>query len=146
MKLPAAKYDKYFSKPSISLSTTIRSVSNDNAIQDGEPVRAYTYQNTGQDGSIFTIEMYPVNQPEVIKVNVPKNNQDQYHVYYGGNLSNVREFDASLVIQLGNEKEEHVIENTSVVHINADNANEDIVFKTVNKPVLFQNFQYSPPT
>lgn len=144
--MSAAKYDKYFSKPSTSVSTIIRSVGNDDTTQDGEPVRAYTYQNTGQDGGIFTIEMYSVTRPGLIKVNVPKNNQDQYHVYYGGNLSNVREFDASVMIQLGKEKEEHVIENTSVVHINADNANEDILFQTVNKPVLFQNFQYSPPT
>ena len=142
--MPAAKYDKYFTKPSFAESTTLRSGASDSAEQTGDPLQVFTYQNVAEDGSLFKIEMYPVTQPETIKVNVPKNDQDQYHVYYGGNLRNVREFGASVTIQLGKEKEEHVIENTSVVHNNVDNANETIVFERVTEPVLFQNFQYSP--
>ena len=69
---------------------------------------------------------------------------DEFLCFLGGNLENMFDFDATIELYMGEEKELHLIERPTVVYIPAGLVHTPLTFKRVAKPVLFQPVPLTP--
>ena len=69
---------------------------------------------------------------------------DEFLCFLGGNLDNMFDFDATIELCMGEEKELYLIEQPTVVYIPAGLVHTPLTFKRVEKPVLFQPIPLTP--
>lgn len=139
MKLKKLKYDKYFKKPSLQIVPVGMQDSDNKNLTKSKNIQALIYKNKAEDGSSFEIDLYVITQPTKIPIPALLANEDLYQIFFGGDLRNVREFDAEADIWLGKENEKHTVNSTSIIHLTKELARDQIHFKKVNKPIIFKN-------
>ena len=64
---------------------------------------------------------------------------DQCAHFYGGDPSNVEEFDAEVWFYLGEEGEKQVITKPTIVYIPKGMIHCPLTYKRIDKPIIFQN-------
>lgn len=69
---------------------------------------------------------------------------DEILFILGGNPANLFEFDAEIEIYLGEEREKHIIENTSLVYVPKGLPHGPIIIKRVNKPFIWGHILFAP--
>jgi hypothetical protein len=71
---------------------------------------------------------------------------DEYLFFLGGNPANLLDFGAEVELTLGagKDKEVHTITSTSVVYVPKGLAHLPMVFKKVDKPILFGHLLMAP--
>lgn len=69
---------------------------------------------------------------------------DEYLFFFGGNMANIKEFDAEVELCLGDEEEKHIITRPAVVYIPRGFRHCPLNFKIVNKPIMFMDISISP--
>ena len=69
---------------------------------------------------------------------------DEFLCFLGGDLKNMFDFDATIELHMGEEKELYLIERPTVVYIPAGLVHTPLTFKRVDKPVLFQPIPLTP--
>lgn len=62
---------------------------------------------------------------------------DEWLIFLGTNFMNMSEFDAVIELSMGEEEEQHLITQPTVVYIPAGLVHGPLNFAVVNKPVLF---------
>ena len=60
----------------------------------------------------------------------------EFFCFIGGNLENIREFDAEIEVYMGEEGEKNIVNSTSIVHIPPGVFHGPINFKRVDKPII----------
>ncbi len=63
---------------------------------------------------------------------------DEFLCFLGGNLKDMFEFDATIELSMGEEREVCLIERPTIVHVPAGLIHTPLTFKRVDKPILFQ--------
>ncbi len=72
------------------------------------------------------------------KAEIPhKHDTDQLLLFIGGNPQDVLDFGAVIEFYLGEEREKHIIDKTSVISIPAGLLHLPLIFKKVTKPIVF---------
>jgi len=69
---------------------------------------------------------------------------DEVWCFLGGDQSNIRDFGAEVELYLGEEGEKHIITYTCVVEIPRGLVHCPLIFKRVDRPILFVNFPLAP--
>ncbi|MFC1920165.1 hypothetical protein ACFLYQ_00390 [Chloroflexota bacterium] len=69
---------------------------------------------------------------------------NQYLCFFGGNLENMFDFDATIELSLGKEQKKHLIEKATVVFIPKGMHHCPLNFKRIDKPVLFHPIALTP--
>ena len=121
--MTANKYGKYFIKEPLSMgrfATNLR----------------YSSEFPNTD---FTIRWHYITGPHVMENEPHAHDFDQFSLFMGGNPMDIREFDAEVEVFLGKEGEKHVINATTILYIPKGLIHCPLVFKTVNKPIMFMN-------
>ncbi len=69
---------------------------------------------------------------------------DELFFIFGSNPLNYFEFDAEIEISLGEEREKHIINSTSIVYIPKGLVHAPIAIKKVNKPIQWMHILFTP--
>ncbi len=69
---------------------------------------------------------------------------NQFLCFFGGNLENMFDFDATIELYLGKEQTLHLIEKATVVFIPKGMHHCPLNFKRIGKPVLFHPIALTP--
>jgi hypothetical protein len=69
---------------------------------------------------------------------------DEVWIFMGSDMTNARDFDAEIEVYLGEEGEKYVIKRPTVLEIPRGLVHCPLIFKKVNKPVLFVNLPLTP--
>lgn len=69
---------------------------------------------------------------------------DQCVHFYGGNPSNVGEFDAEVEFSLGAEGEKQIITKPTTVYIPKGMIHCPLTYTRIGKPIIFQNICFTP--
>jgi len=104
------------------------------------PLEGYTweslYAHEGQINADCTISLHYIT--ETFEEGPPhKHNAQQVMAFVGGDMKNIRDFDAEIEIVLGEEMEVQTITSPSVVTIPAGLLHCPLRFKRLGKPVIF---------
>lgn len=83
-----------------------------------------------------------IKEPLIMSPEPHAHDYDQYLCFIGSNLMNYYEFGAEIELSLEDEK--HVINSTSIVYIPGGLMHCPLVFKKVDKPVLFIHVTFDP--
>ena len=68
---------------------------------------------------------------------------DQCSHFYGGDPSNIAEFEAEVEFYLGEEGEKQVITKPTIVFIPKGLIHCPLIYKRVDKPIIFQNVAFT---
>jgi hypothetical protein len=99
-----------------------------------------TYSGKETSGANLTIEWFIVKQPLVLYYPSHSHSGKEYQLFMGGNAMKVDDFDAEVVISLGEEAETHIIDSTAMVHLKEGLVHRKIEFKRVGRPVILVKF------
>ena len=67
-----------------------------------------------------------------------RHKEDEYLIFLGGTFPNLFDFDAEISLCIGEEMEEYIIPEPTIVRIPAGVQHCPLNFKKINKPVFFQ--------
>jgi hypothetical protein len=73
-----------------------------------------------------------------------KHDFDQFLCFIGGDLMNIREFGAEIELSLGEEKEKHIIDYTSLIYIPKGLTHCPLNIKRVDKTIVMMDIYFSP--
>ena len=96
------------------------------------------------DGLACKITHKTFTEPYTLEEKPHAHDFDQILLFLGSNSLNVGEFDAEVMLYVGEEKEKHIIDTTTVVHIPKGLIHCPLIFKRVGKPVVFMNIALTP--
>jgi hypothetical protein len=96
------------------------------------------------DGLAFTLTMKCFTEPYELEEHTHAHDYDILLCFIGGNPLYIKEFGAEVEIYLGEEHEKHVINTTTIVHIPKGLLHCPLIFKKVDKPVIFMNIGLTP--
>ncbi len=145
-KVAESDYGKYIVKPSVRTRTLEVQYYIDKRLAGEEKscITDVTYLGEDAGGGLLTMHWYVVTEPLVMYEPPHSHGCDHYELFLGGDLTNVREFDAEVDIWLGEEAEKHTIDSTSLVHIPKGLVHRKINFRRVDKPVMLMKLSVSP--
>ena len=69
---------------------------------------------------------------------------DEVWLFLGGDQSNIKDFQAEVEVYLGEEGEKHIITAMTVLEIPRGLVHCPLIFKKIDKPILFVNFPLTP--
>ncbi len=136
--MPESKYVKYFlTEPELRSKTNAPGMAAPSAV-----VEAQT--NFGANAN-FSMAWRYITQPMIMDEVPHAHTQfDQFLCFFGGDLSNVFDFDADIELSLGKEREICKINKTTVVYIPKGLFHCPINIKRVGKPILFHPIALTP--
>jgi hypothetical protein len=88
--------------------------------------------------------MIGVGAPMTMNPEPHAHDYDQFLCFLGGNPLNLFDFGAEVEIVLGEEKESHFIDTTSVVFVPKGLMHCPIIFKKVTRPVVLMHICFAP--
>jgi hypothetical protein len=80
-----------------------------------------------------------ITKPFTMEEKPHSHDYDQCAHFYGGDPSNVEEFDAEVEFYLGEEGEKQVITRPTIVFVPKGLIHCPLVYKRIGKPIIFQN-------
>jgi hypothetical protein len=89
------------------------------------------------NGAPFSINFDYITQPFTMITNAHAHDYDQFLFFLGGNPANMADFGAEVDLWLGEEQELHTITTTSVVHIPKGLIHGPLIYRRVDKPIIF---------
>ena len=92
----------------------------------------------------FSVLWNCITKPFLMVKDAHTHDFDQFLHFYGANSLDITEFDAVIEMSLGEEGEKHIITEPTVLHIPKDTIHCPLIFKVVNKPVIFMNVALTP--
>jgi hypothetical protein len=130
LKMDKTKYGKYFiTEPCV----------------DGHTVKCVRFYCGRHFGDIpFSIIWQCITEPFVMQDKPHKHDFDQFLHFYGGNPKDVTDFGAVAELSLGEEGEKHTINKTTIVHIPKGLIHCPLVFKKIDRPIMFMNTALTP--
>ncbi len=85
-----------------------------------------------------------ITEPFTMEEEPHSHDFDQFLHFYGGNSQDITDFDAEVEFSIGEEGEKHIITKNTIIHIPKGMIHCPLVFKVVNKPVIFMNVALTP--
>ncbi len=129
--MTGAKYGKYFTKTRFIKGP------------QGHPKPVYFSGDRGGDvnfGMLWNYVTAPFRMP-----NGPHTHPfDEVWCFLGGDQSNATDFNAEIEVYLGKEGEKYVITEPTILEIPRGLVHCPLVFKRIDKPILFINFPLTP--
>jgi hypothetical protein len=102
------------------------------------------YQRGGRGGNLdMGVSMNYITGPNRAPDKPHTHPFDELWFFLGGDLSNTEDFDAEVEIYLGEEGEKYVFKEATALEIPRGLVHCPLIFKKVNKPVLFLNLTLS---
>jgi hypothetical protein len=95
------------------------------------------FKSTGEDNAGFVFEHHYIDN---LGWSIDKARTHDTHellCFIGGNPGNIRDLGAEVTISLGNDNEEHIINDATVVSIPAGLKHGPLLVENVTKPVVF---------
>jgi len=89
-------------------------------------------------GAKYNVGFQIVVKPYFLDRSPHIHNVDEYLIFLGGTFPNVFDFDAKIRLCLGEEMEEYIITQPTIVRIPAGLTHCPLEFVEVNKPIFFQ--------
>jgi hypothetical protein len=90
-------------------------------------------------GTEFTIRWHYITAPYTMEEKPHAHDFDQFSLFIGGNPMNIRDFGAEVELYMGEEGIKHVINTTTVVHIPKGMVHGPLIYKKVDRPIMFIN-------
>jgi hypothetical protein len=133
-------YSKYITPPEINAHVAVvRTYRDDKLVK--EQKRSYKelkYVGKDASGGGLTLGWFPVTEPHVMHEIPHSHDHDMLALFLGGNPLNIKEFNASLDMWIGEEGERHTVTSTSGVYHPRGLIHRQVDFQIVDKP--FQEF------
>jgi hypothetical protein len=92
----------------------------------------------------FGINWECINRPFYMIKEPHSHNFDEYLAFMGGNMLDIFDFQAEIELYLGEERELHIINKTTIVYLPAGFVHCPMNFKKIDKPILFHKIYLSP--
>jgi hypothetical protein len=96
------------------------------------------------NGAPFSINFDYITEPFTMITKAHAHDYDQFLFFLGGNPANMGDFGAEVDLWLGEEQEKHVIKVTSVVHIPRGLIHGPLIYRKVDKPIIFVDAFLAP--
>lgn len=91
----------------------------------------------------FRMGWFCVNMPMVMVPEAHAHDFDQIVCFIGGDSTNMKDFGAEVEFSLGEEGEKYIINTTSIVYIPKGLVHGPLIFKKVDKPILFNDMFFA---
>jgi hypothetical protein len=89
------------------------------------------------NGAPFSINFDYITEPFTMITKAHAHDYDQFLFFLGGNPANMADFGAEVDLWLGEEQELHTITTTSVVHIPKGLIHGPLIYRKVDRPIIF---------
>lgn len=103
-------------------------------------ITAPVFQCVGEkefNGAPFSINFDYITAPFTMIAKAHAHDYDQFLFFLGGNPANMIDFGAKVDLYLGEEQELHTISATSVVHVPKGLIHGPLIYRRVDKPIIF---------
>jgi len=90
------------------------------------------------------VQLLCITQPLAFPHQAHIHDADEIFFIFGSNPKNYYDFDAEIEIYLGEEREKHIINTTSIVYIPKGLLHAPIAIKKVNKPFQWMHVLFTP--
>jgi hypothetical protein len=90
------------------------------------------------------VQLLCITQPLAFPHQAHVHDADEIFFIFGSNPKNYYDFDAEIEIYLGEEREKHIINSTSIVYIPKGLLHAPIAIKKVNKPIQWMHVLFTP--
>ena len=89
------------------------------------------------EGDDFSFRLHYMKEPHLLIKEPHKHDFEQYLCFVSSDLDNVKDFGAEVELYLGEEGVKHIIDVSSIVHIDRGLVHGPLHFKRIDKPVIF---------
>jgi len=105
-------------------------------------VRFYSGKYFGEHN--FTMVRNCISGPFFMDKDTHAHDFEQFLCFFGANPMDVEDFGAEVELSLGEEREKHIINEATIVHIPKGFRHCPLNFKKVDRPILFINISLTP--
>jgi hypothetical protein len=92
----------------------------------------------------LSVQWNCVTAPAVMEINPHSHDFDQFLFFFGGDSTDISQFDAEVEISLGLEGEKHLITSATLLHIPKGMIHCPLVYKRIGHPIIFMNLALTP--